>query len=133
MSLFLSFPGDTWKACRGEFIFLLIYHILYVNIWLIVAQSLHLMTLIWVNIGSGNGLLPDGTKPFPDSVLTYHERYSLALSFDQIHKKVLICEMGLKNTLVKLFLPLSGANELLTHLPLVPHICVGELGHHWFR
>ena len=23
-------------------------------------------------------------------------------------------------------------NEL-THLPLVPYICVGELGHHWFR
>ena len=22
---------------------------------------------------------------------------------------------------------------VLTHLPLVPHICVSELGHHWFR
>ena len=22
---------------------------------------------------------------------------------------------------------------LLTHLPLIPHICVGELGRHWFR
>ena len=21
----------------------------------------------------------------------------------------------------------------LTHLPLVPHICISELGHHWFR
>ena len=25
---------------------------------------------IWVNIGSGNGLLPDGTKPLPEPVLT---------------------------------------------------------------
>ena len=25
-----------------------------------------------VNIGSGNGLLPDGTKPLPESKLTYH-------------------------------------------------------------
>ena len=24
---------------------------------------------IWVNIGSGNGLLPDGTKPLPEPVL----------------------------------------------------------------
>ena len=25
-------------------------------------------TEIWVNIGSGNGLLPDGAKPLPDHV-----------------------------------------------------------------
>ena len=25
----------------------------------------------WVNIGSGNGLLPDGTKPSPEPMLTY--------------------------------------------------------------
>ena len=30
--------------------------------------------LVWVNIGSGNGLLPDGTKPLPDLMLTYHQR-----------------------------------------------------------
>ena len=27
-------------------------------------------TEIWVNIGSGNGLLPDGTNPLPESMLT---------------------------------------------------------------
>ena len=27
-------------------------------------------TKIWVNIGSGNGLLPDGTKPLPEPMLT---------------------------------------------------------------
>ena len=27
----------------------------------------------WVNIGSGNGLLPDGTKPLPEPMLTYHQ------------------------------------------------------------
>ena len=26
-----------------------------------------------VNIGSGNGLLPDGTKPFPGPMLNYHQ------------------------------------------------------------
>ena len=30
-------------------------------------------TYFYVNIGSGNGLLPDGTKPLPEPVLTYHE------------------------------------------------------------
>ena len=27
----------------------------------------------WANIGSGNGLLPDGTKPLPEPKLTYHQ------------------------------------------------------------
>ena len=27
---------------------------------------------IWVNIGSDNGLLPDGAKPLPESMLTTH-------------------------------------------------------------
>ena len=27
-------------------------------------------TEIWVNIGSGNSLLPDGTKPLPELMLT---------------------------------------------------------------
>ena len=28
--------------------------------------------MIWVNIGSGNGLVPDSTKPLPEPMLTYH-------------------------------------------------------------
>ena len=28
---------------------------------------------IWVNIGSGNGLLLDGTKLLPEPILTYHQ------------------------------------------------------------
>ena len=28
---------------------------------------------IWVNISSGNGLLPDGTKPLPEGMLTSHQ------------------------------------------------------------
>ena len=27
---------------------------------------------IWVNISSGNGLLPDSTKPLPEPILNYH-------------------------------------------------------------
>ena len=30
-------------------------------------------TQIWVNIASGNGLLPVGTKPLAKPLLTYHQ------------------------------------------------------------
>ena len=40
-----------------------------------------------VNIGLGNGLLPDGTKPFTEQVLTYHKNGSLAFNLKQFHKK----------------------------------------------
>ena len=33
----------------------------------------HMATEIWVNIGSGNGLVPDGTKPLPEPMLTDHQ------------------------------------------------------------
>ena len=32
-----------------------------------------MVTEISINIGSGNGLLPEGTKPLPEPVLTYHK------------------------------------------------------------
>ena len=30
-------------------------------------------TLVWVNINSDNGLVPDGTKPLPELMLTDHQ------------------------------------------------------------
>ena len=35
--------------------------------------NVDMVTYIWVNIGSGNGLLPDGTKPLPEPMLTHHQ------------------------------------------------------------
>ena len=40
-----------------------------------------MVTEILDNIGSGNGLLPDGTKPLPEPMLTYHQKGSMAFSF----------------------------------------------------
>ena len=34
-----------------------------------------MVTQIWVNIGSDNGLLPDGTKPLPEPMLIYHHHH----------------------------------------------------------
>ena len=39
-----------------------------------------MVTEIWVNIGSGNGLLPDGTKPLPEPMLTYHQQDSVEIT-----------------------------------------------------
>ena len=44
---------------------------------------------IWVNIGTGNGLLPDDTKPLPEPMLTYNQRCSVAFTWEQFHKKCL--------------------------------------------
>ena len=38
------------------------------------------MTDIWINIGSGNGFLPDGTKPLPEPILIYDQWGSIALT-----------------------------------------------------
>ena len=37
------------------------------------VNSLRPSDAIWINIGSGNGLLPDGTKPLPEPMLTLHQ------------------------------------------------------------
>ena len=39
----------------------------------------HMATQVRDNISFGNGLLPGGTKPSPESTLTYHQRFSAAL------------------------------------------------------
>ena len=36
-----------------------------------VINNVPVLVVKYVNIGSGNGLLPDGTKPLPEPMLTY--------------------------------------------------------------
>ena len=46
-----------------------------------------MVTYIWVNIGSGNGLLPDGIKPLPEPILILINKvlwYSLERIFTMI-------------------------------------------------
>ena len=47
----------------------------------------------WVNIGSGNDLLPDGTKPLPEPMLT-HQRCTVAFTWEQFHKCLWTCPRG---------------------------------------
>ena len=44
-------------------------------------------TEFWVNIGSGNGLLPDGTNPSPEPMLTYHQWGPVVITWGQFHIK----------------------------------------------
>ena len=48
-----------------------------------------------VNIVSGNGLMPDGTKPLPKPLLTYHQQGPVAFISEQFHKK---CSQTLSTT-----------------------------------
>ena len=43
-------------------------------------------TKISLNISSGNGLLPDNTKPLPEAMLTFHQRGSVAFAREQFHR-----------------------------------------------
>ena len=49
----------------------------------------HMMLQIWVNFVSGNGLVPDGTKPLPEPKLTYHQCGSLVSTTRQSYKTIL--------------------------------------------
>ena len=40
-------------------------------------------TQIWVNIGSGNGLVPSSTKPLPEPMLTSDQKRSLSVTLEQ--------------------------------------------------
>ena len=62
----------------------------------------HMVTEIWVNIGSGNSLVSDGTKPSPEVILTHHQRCPVTFTWDMryISKDMLmnlICTMCLMN------------------------------------
>ena len=53
------------------------------------AKWHHMATEIWVNIGLGNGLLPDGTKPSPEPMLIDHQWSPVTFILGQFHKRCL--------------------------------------------
>ena len=59
---------------------------LFVSSYLFVALWRHMATEIWVNIGSGNGVLPDGTKPLPEPMLTDLQWSPVTFILGQFHK-----------------------------------------------
>ena len=88
-------------------------------------------TEIWVNIGSGNGLLPDGTKPLPEPMLIDHQCSPVTFILGQFHEmpQSSITEVSLKITYLKFHSNLPGANELNPHS--FPNFKGYHLNHVW--
>ena len=57
-----------WLICYEQNL----HHVTHIK--LIVAKGHYLITWIRMNIDSRNGLLPDGTKPLPEPMLTYQSK-----------------------------------------------------------
>ena len=94
-----------------------------------------MVTEIWVNIGSGNGLVPwrHQAITWTNADLSYVWSIDIHMrAVSQDKPQPLTAKISLKITHLKLTLNLPGANEL-THQGLVRHIRVTEQGHHCFR
>ena len=76
-------------------------------------------TLWWQKSGStGNGLLPDGTKPLSEAMLTYHQQGPVIFIQGQVHKKYLssVTKISLNIIYLKFRSNLPGANEWDSHM-----------------
>ena len=93
-------PTHMLKGGKRKLAYWILYHIeldlpcmnsLKKIIWiqLIVFWWHPIMTEIWVNTGSGNDLLPDGTKPLPEPMLTYLKQGPATFIWEQFHKRYL--------------------------------------------
>ena len=70
---------------------------------------------IWVNIGSANGLLPDGTKPLPETNVDWSSRKSSDIHIRAISQEMpqaSITKIHLKITYLKLHSNIPGGSEL---------------------
>ena len=48
------------------------------------------MTQIWVNIDSGNGLLPDSTRPLPENNIDFSSKLFCGIHQSTVSQKVLM-------------------------------------------
>ena len=78
---------------------------------------------------SGNGLLPDGTKPLSEPILTRHEwgPATFKIQTKAIYEEL---KLSMKFIYLKLLTVLQDAKEL-THWGLEMHICINELMHQY--
>ena len=68
---------------------------------------------ILVKIGSGNGLLPDGTKPLPEPMLTYDQERLVAFNWGYCHQKIWrYVSVSVESCLLKTDADPSETNEL---------------------
>ena len=58
------------------------------------AYQCNMVTKICVNIGLGNSLLPDGSKPLPETMLSYHQWGSGTIIWGKFHKSKYQCNQS---------------------------------------
>ena len=86
------------------------------TVWDELSHSGLVVTKIWVSIGSGNGLLPNSTKPLPEPMLTDYQWSPVTFISGQFHKRCLnhqSLKSHLKITCLKSHSNFPGANELI--------------------
>ena len=71
-----------WSWQRNKFVFTQYWVINHLTNWGLVMPY---GDMVWVNIGPGNGLLPDGTNPLPEPMLTCHQWCSVAFTWDKFN------------------------------------------------
>ena len=80
-----------------------------------VTQWRHMTTENWVNIGSGKRLLPDGTEPLPDPLLTYYQLGPLTFIWEKCNmSQPSINTFCFKITYPKFHWNFPGTNELMS-------------------
>ena len=78
-------------------------------------RSSDITSWILVNIGLGNGLLPEGAKPLPEPMLIYHQWERVAFTWGQFHRNVIYLWYDFENDSFKITatsLGGGGRNEL---------------------
>ena len=95
-----------------------------------------MVTYIWVNIGSVNGLLSDGTKSLPDPKLTNHQGHSVALTREKIHNITMTSQWTrwrLKSPASPLFTQLFIRAQIKENIKAPGHwpLCVEFTGNRW--
>ena len=87
----------------------------------------------WLQFGSGNGLALSGNITLANIDPNQCHHMVLAAMIWLCRVRVSVCTNDVKFKYIPIFLHSNSAFTGLTHLPLVPHICISELGQHWFR
>ena len=76
-----------------------------------------------VNIGSGNGLVPSGTKPLPDSMLTFHQLWALRYAIHVLSAATFLLSLFVKFYVKMTILSSSCCSSLFLGGQLVKPFC----------
>ena len=110
--------GTSQCVCGEKFWYIFHLIIIYIYMKYILTQCELVMPYgnikLQVNIGSGNGLVPHGTKPLPEPMLINHQYDPVSFTWKQFHMipKIFLLNVSLKIIKSGWWAHHPGANEL---------------------